>query len=110
MTVELDPENTKSIVLASGSRIRRQLLQSAGISFTVEPADLDETKIRDDLMAEPGGSAPDAIALALARAKAELISNNHRESLVIGCDQTLSFDGRVFEKIKRTLPAHVQPS
>ncbi len=100
MRVELASENAKGIVLASGSRIRRQLLQSAGISFTVEPADLDEGKIRDSLKTQPGGAGPDAVALALATAKAELISTEHKNAIVIGCDQTLYFDGKIFEKVK----------
>jgi len=102
---ELGSEATKSVVLASGSRIRRQLLQSAGIAFTVEPADLDEAKIRDDLTAEPGGAGPDTVAMALATAKAELISADHKDALVIGCDQTLFFNGRVFEKSKDIVSA-----
>lgn len=100
MRTELSSQITKPIVLASGSRIRRQLLQSADIAFTVEPADLDEAKIRDDLTAAPGGAGPEDIALALATAKAGLISATHKDALVIGCDQTLFFDGRVFEKSK----------
>ncbi len=95
-----ESETAKGIVLASGSRIRRQLLQAAGISFTVAPADLDEYEIRKDLASQPGGAGPDAIALALATAKAELMSEDHPDTLVIGCDQTLYFDGKIFEKSK----------
>lgn len=100
MRSEAESQTTKSIVLASGSRIRRSLLQSAGISFTVAPADLDEAKIRTDLAAQPEGRAPDVVALTLATEKALLISKDHSDALVIGCDQTLFFDGKIFEKSK----------
>lgn len=90
----------KPVVLASGSRIRRHLLQSAGISFTVAPADLDESAIRQNLEGQANGAQPDDVALALAIAKAKLISQTHSDALVVGCDQTLAFEGRIFEKSK----------
>lgn len=98
MTSEI--ETVRDVVLASGSRIRRQLLQSAGVSFTVAPADLDEAEIRNGLTKKPCGSGADEVARALATAKAEFISIDHPKSLVIGCDQTLFFEGKLFEKSK----------
>jgi len=76
------------------------LLQAAGISFTVAPADLDESAIRKDLATQPVGAGPDSVALALATAKAELIAKTHDDALVVGCDQTLLFDGKIYEKSK----------
>ncbi|MCH9764721.1 MAG: Maf family nucleotide pyrophosphatase [Alphaproteobacteria bacterium] len=96
-----EPNNKqKGLVLASGSRIRRSLLQSAGVSFTVAPADLDERAIRDSLGNAPGCAGPDDVAAALASAKAKSISKEHPDALVIGCDQTLFFENKLFEKPK----------
>lgn len=90
----------KPLVLASGSRIRRHLLQSAGISFTVAPADLDEGAIRWNLSAQNPKAWPDEVALVLATAKAKHIAHDHEQAFVIGCDQVLVFEDEIFEKSK----------
>lgn len=95
-----DSDGEKIVVLASGSRIRRQLLQSAGVSFTVAPADLDEDAIRKQFVAKNDTMDAGKLALALAEAKAKSMSPGHPGALVIGCDQTLFFDDRVFAKAK----------
>ncbi len=82
------------LVLASGSDIRRQLLEAAGLPFTVVPPNVDERAIEV--------SAPDVapcdLALALARAKALAISAEFPQALVIGADQVLSLERRIFHK------------
>lgn len=95
-----DPSSGHDVVLASGSRIRRALLQSAGLSFTVAPADLDEGQIRHRLQSENDAVSAEDIALALATAKAKLIAKDHANALVIGCDQTLKFEDRIYEKAR----------
>lgn len=83
-----------AIVLASTSPIRRQLLENAGVRFTTEKPPVDEEELKR--------SAPDlageALALHLASAKALSVSKRHRDDLVIGADQLLSFAGRTFNK------------
>ncbi len=96
-----------NIVLASASAIRMQLLTAAGVPFVAEPARVDETTIKDALLAE--GVSPRDIADALAEAKAVRVSRR-TAGLVIGADQTLEFDGRLFDKAETVDEARVRLS
>jgi septum formation protein len=84
-----------NIVLASTSAIRMQILKAAGVPFEAVPAGVDEDSIKTALLAE--GVGPRDIADALAEAKAVKVSRR-RTGLVIGADQTLDFQGRLFDK------------
>ena len=90
--------NTREIVLASASRARREILAAAGVAFTVEPANVDEPALREDLKARDSGAGPIAVAEMLARAKAEDVSKRHPGAMVIGADQVLAFEGQVLSK------------
>jgi septum formation protein len=80
------------IVLASASPTRSALLAAAGVDFVVQAAPIDERAIEAPLLA--GGAKPDALAAALADAKAVAVSQRQREdALVIGADQVLDFGG-----------------
>lgn len=89
---------TARLVLASGSRSRRQMLDAAGLTFDIAPADVDERAIRETLQAGDSGIEPADVAEVLARAKAETISRQHPDALVIGADQVLALDDEIFEK------------
>jgi septum formation protein len=84
------------IVLASASPTRIALLRNAGIEFTVMPAQIDERAIEAPLAAS--ARPPAEIAAALAEAKALSVATERPEALVIGADQVLSADGRVWHK------------
>jgi septum formation protein len=84
-----------AIILASTSAIRIQLLTAAGVPFEAAPAGVDEATIKEALLAE--GLGPRDIADALAEAKAVKVSGR-RQGLVIGADQTLDFEGALFDK------------
>lgn len=75
------------VVLASGSKARAAMLQSAGVPFTVSPARVDESEVKLSLQAE-GASAAD-VAEVLAEIKAMQVSRRHSGALVIGADQML---------------------
>ncbi len=79
------------LVLASGSRIRGELLRNAGLRFAVDPADVDERAIEDPLL--KSGFSPADIAQVLAEAKAQAVSERHPGAFVIGADQVLEFEG-----------------
>jgi len=66
------------LILASASPRRRELLTQAGIAFTVQPADVDET--------HRAGESPEAFTLRLAREKAEAIFAKHPDATVLGAD------------------------
>ena len=86
------------LVLASGSGSRRQMLDAAGLTFDISPADVDERAIRETLQADNSGIEPADVAEVLARAKAEAISHQRPDALVIGADQVLALDDEIFEK------------
>ncbi|WP_243613450.1 Maf family protein [Shimia aestuarii] len=86
----------QDIILASGSEIRAQLLRNAGVTYRIETARVDEEMLRRSLEME--GATPRDIADGLAEAKAMKVAGKHHESLVIGCDQVLDFEGKVFSK------------
>lgn len=83
-----------SIVLASGSRIRRQLLENAGIDVLVKPPGLDEKRLRDESKVRH----PEGLAEMLARAKAESVADECRDDWIIGADQVLVCEGRIYSK------------
>jgi septum formation protein len=87
-----------ALVLASGSTTRRALLEAAGVAIDMQPADVDERALRDRLIAADPDVSHESVALALAEAKAEAVSRARPDALVIGADQVLSCDGRLFEK------------
>lgn len=84
------------IVLASASPTRIALLRNAGIEFAAAPTHVDERAIEAPLAAS--ATPPAGIAAALAEAKALSVAAERPEALVIGADQVLSADGRVWHK------------
>ena len=80
-----------TVTLASQSPARAQLLASAGVPFTTMVAGVDEDALKAGLLAE--GVSPRDIA----DAKAVRVSSR-RPGLVIGADQTLDLNGRLFDK------------
>ncbi len=86
------------LVLASGSAARRHLLEAAGLVFEVMPADVDEVRIRDVLLKESPGADASAVAAVLAAEKARVVSLASPNDLVIGADQVLDLDGKIFSK------------
>jgi septum formation protein len=87
---------TAQLVLASQSPARQGLLSAAGLPFEICTAVIDERGIQAPLVAS-GASARD-IALHLSCAKALPISGEKPGRLVIGADQTLCLEGRLFGK------------
>lgn len=90
MIAEVRTKIETSVVLASGSKIRRQLLESAGIACRVAPAVIDEAAVRDKLLTGDVRPGPATVANALACAKALKVSRLFPSALVIGADQILS--------------------
>lgn len=87
---------TQTLVLASGSATRLDLLRAAGLDPKVAPARVDEDTIRRAATTE--GFTPREIADILAEAKATKISTRYPDALVIGCDQMLDLDGQCLAK------------
>lgn len=85
-----------TLVLASTSRIRHELLEKAGLSIEVTAPRVDEAMIRDAMLAEQ--FSPRDIADGLAEAKAMRVSRKRPGAMVLGCDQVLDLDGKVLSK------------
>ncbi|MCC6467584.1 MAG: Maf family protein [Alphaproteobacteria bacterium] len=85
-----------SLLLASASTARADLLRRAGIAVAIEPARVDESAIKAAMRAE--GATADRVAEALAEAKAQRVSGRHPGVLVLGADQMLTCDGRWYDK------------
>lgn len=90
--------NKSTIILASNSKYRADLLTNAGIQFIQQSAKIDERAIEEPLL-KAKMSAED-IAEVLAISKAVEVSNKNKNVLVIGCDQTLSFENKLLNKPK----------
>lgn len=83
-----------SVVLASASPRRRDLLDLIGIRHTVSPADVDESLRL--------GETPEAYVERLARHKAETLAASNAGSLIIGADTTVVIDDIVLAKPEDT--------
>lgn len=84
------------LILASQSPFRRMLMENAGLSFQAVAAAIDERAIEAGL--EGQAPSPAEVALHLAEAKARDVASRCPGHLVIGSDQTLSLEERVFHK------------
>ena len=84
------------LVLASASAARSRVLRDAGLAFVVEPAAVDEAALAASMTADGGGGAE--VASALAELKAMRVASRHAGALVIGADQVLVCEGRLFAK------------
>ena len=79
-----------SLVLASSSRYRRQLLERLQLAFTSVAPQVDEAHVP--------GEPPEARALRLAQAKALAVAERHPQAVVIGSDQVAALGTRIFDK------------
>lgn len=79
-----------TLVLASSSPYRRELLERLRIPFVIDRPATDETP-------QPGESAP-ALALRLALSKVHAVAERHPKALIIGSDQVLFHQGRLLGK------------
>ena len=90
----------ESLILASKSSVRTRILTAAGIAHGVVPSHVDEGAIKKDF-----SDTPNTLAYALALAKAKAVSVRIMASpskappYILGCDQLLIFEGRVYDKV-----------
>lgn len=84
----------KPLILASRSKVRRALLEDAGIALETHPADLDERRVE----ASATSQAPSEVAMHLAREKARAVSMSNAGRLTLGADQTLALGHIRFSK------------
>lgn len=80
----------QTLILASSSEFRRELLQKLEIPFRSISPRVDETPL--------DGEKPHETALRLAQVKARKIGDEYPHALVIGCDQVATLDGEQLGK------------
>jgi septum formation protein len=78
------------LILASSSKYRKLQLQRFGIPFDCESPEIDETALYNE--------SPHELVGRLALKKAEAVSGQHPQSVVIGSDQVALFDGQIIGK------------
>ena len=71
------------IILASGSKSRRIMLEEAGIVFEVVTSDVDESILKEKIASLPFNQQ----VIELAKAKAAAVSSQYPQAFVIGGDQ-----------------------
>ena len=87
-------QTKKKLILASGSRIRRQLLEEIGLKFQVINSNVDEDLLKKELHGRPFREQ----VVRLAAEKARAVSTDNLESFVIGSDNMCTIDDKIFDK------------
>ena len=84
------------IILASKSKVRKEILERNGISITVEPSSVDEDIIKKALLKD--NATPEIISKNLAEIKANKISLKKTNNLVLGADSVIDLNGELISK------------
>ena len=84
------------VILASKSKVRKEILNNNNIQCSVEPANIDEDSIKISLTKE--GAFPEIISKNLAELKANKISQKKNEEIVIGADSVIDLNGEIISK------------
>ena len=85
-----------NIILASKSKVRKNILNSNGITCKVIPSNVDEDSIKISLMKE--NATPEIISKNLAELKANKVSSQFINDLVIGADSVIDLGGKIISK------------
>tara|TARA_B100001057_G_scaffold417223_1_gene435714 strand:- start:5199 stop:5783 length:585 start_codon:yes stop_codon:yes gene_type:complete len=84
------------IILASKSRVRKQILDKSNIPNQVEPSNVDEDLIKESLLKEK--VTPELISKNLAEVKANKISQKFNDQMVLGADSVINLSGQLISK------------
>ena len=84
------------IILASKSKIRKQILEKNNIENIVEPSNVDEDLVKISLLKEK--ASPEIISKNLAELKANKVSMKKTDEMVLGADSVIDLDGELISK------------
>ena len=84
------------IVLASKSKVRKEILNKHNVYTSVEPSNVDEEVIKNSLLKEK--ASPEIISKNLAELKANKVSAADKDNLVLGADSVIDLDGELISK------------
>ena len=85
-----------NIILASKSKVRKDILEKNDISCNVEPSNVDEDMVKESLISEK--ASPEIISKNLAELKANKVSSKNYEQIVLGADSVIDLDGELISK------------
>ena len=88
----------KRIILASKSKVRKEILDKNDIMSTVEHSNVDEDIIKTSLLNEK--ASPEIISKNLAELKANKVSVKYPDKLVLGADSVIDLEGTLISKPK----------
>ena len=91
------------IILASKSKVRKEILDRNNIVNTVVPSNVDEDVIKISLIKR--GALPDIISKNLAELKANKVSLKKKDHLVLGADSVIDLDGELISKPENRVEA-----
>ena len=86
------------LILASKSKVRKEILDKNKILNVVEPSNVDEEVVKQSLIKEK--VSPEIISKNLAELKANKVSKKKSENLVLGADSVIDLDGELISKPK----------
>ena len=84
------------IILASKSKVRKEILDKHQIPCDVKPSSVDEDIVKESLIKEL--ATPEIISKNLAELKANKVSLNQGDRLVLGADSVIDLDGELISK------------
>ena len=84
------------IILASKSKVRKEILDKNNIFNTTQPSNVDEEIIKKSLLKED--ASPTIISKNLAELKANKVSQKNNEDLVLGADSVIDLNGQLISK------------
>ena len=85
-----------TIILASKSKVRKEILNKNNIDCIVEPSNVDEDSVKKSLLSE--GASPEIISKNLAELKANKVSQKKGEEIVLGADSVIDLEGELISK------------
>ncbi len=84
------------LILASKSKVRKEILDKNNIFAQVQPSSVDEDPIKQSLLNE--NASPEIISKNLAELKASKVSQKNFDALVLGADSVIDLDGELISK------------
>jgi septum formation protein len=84
------------IILASKSKVRKEILDKNNIESIVEPSNVDEDIVKASLLKEQ--ATPELISKNLAELKANKVSMKKTDEIVLGADSVIDLDGELISK------------
>ena len=84
------------IILASKSKVRKEILDKNNIFSVVKPSNVDEDEIKQNLLKM--NASPEMISKNLAELKANKVSQKNIDIMVLGADSVLDLEGELISK------------